>query len=93
MVNLPAALRKYDKKDRNMEKVTFEEALKRLEEIVSKLENGNAKLDESLSLYEEGIRLTALCNKMIEDAENRIKILSKDENGKIFEKEFSAGEL
>jgi exodeoxyribonuclease VII small subunit len=76
-----------------MEKVTFEEALKRLEEIVLKLENGNAKLDESLSLYEEGVRLTALCNKMIEDAENRIKILSKDESGKITEKDFSAGEL
>ena len=58
---------------------TFEEAIKRLEEIAGKLENGQASLDESLSLYEEGIALVRYCNELLNRAEQKIRIL--DPNG------------
>lgn len=70
------------------EKLTFEKAAQRLEEIVRLLENGKAPLDESLKLYEEGISLVRFCNDALDGAEKRIKILSADENGELAEKDF-----
>lgn len=52
--------------------LTYEEAYVKMEEILKKLENGNIKLDESLSLYEEGIHLYKHCSKMLEEAELKI---------------------
>ena len=52
--------------------LTFEEAYKRLESILSELESKNASLDESLSLYEEGISLYKHCNKLLDDAKLKI---------------------
>ncbi|MBQ8496763.1 MAG: exodeoxyribonuclease VII small subunit [Clostridia bacterium] len=69
-------------------KLTFEVALARLEEIVGKMENGNAMLDESLSLYEEGVKLIQFCSKALDDAEQKVKILQKGEDGKLVEKDF-----
>ena len=68
--------------------LTFEEALHLLEEIVSKLENQTAKLDESLELYETGIFLVKKCSKMLDDAEQKVKILSRGESGEIVLKDF-----
>jgi exodeoxyribonuclease VII small subunit len=62
-------------------KQTFEEAIKRLEEIVEKLEQGNVPLDEALNLYEEGIQLSRTCSEKLKTAELRIKKLSKDIKG------------
>jgi exodeoxyribonuclease VII small subunit len=62
-------------------KQTFEDAIKRLEEIVSKLEQGNVPLDESLDLYEEGIQLSRTCSEKLKTAELRIKKLGKDIKG------------
>ncbi|MBQ2896774.1 MAG: exodeoxyribonuclease VII small subunit [Clostridia bacterium] len=59
------------------EKVTFENALKRLEEIAEKLENPAEELDNAVKLYEEGVKLAAICNKYIDEAEQKITILSK----------------
>ena len=56
--------------------------MKRLEEIVAKLEEGELTLDETLDLFEEGVKLSKFCMKKLQDAEKRIEILSKDENGK-----------
>ena len=70
------------------EKLTFERAAERLEEIVRLLENGKAPLDDSLKLYEEGISLVRFCNEALEGAEKKIKILTVDENGVIAEKDF-----
>ena len=70
------------------EKLTFERAAERLEEIVRLLENGKAPLDDSLKLYEEGISLVRFCNETLEGAEKKIKILTVDENGVIAEKDF-----
>lgn len=55
------------------ERPSFEEALARLEEIVEKLESENISLEESVSLYEEGIKLSKKCSQTLEDAELRIE--------------------
>lgn len=54
----------------------FEEALKRLGEIVGKLESGDAPLDESLAMFEEGTALVRLCNEQLEKAEKQVKLLT-----------------
>jgi len=59
----------------------FEDALKKLEEIVQKLERGELPLEESLTCYEEGIRLSRLCHTKLEEAERRIEVLVKDAKG------------
>ncbi len=59
----------------------FEEALKQLEEIVQKLEKGELSLEESLALYEQGIRLSRLCHAKLEEAEGKIEMLMKDARG------------
>jgi len=60
---------------------TFEAALKRLEEIVQSLEKGDLALDDSLKLYEEGIKLSRLCHAKLEEAEGKIALLLKDARG------------
>ena len=55
--------------------LSFEDAMKRLEEIAGKLENGKATLDESLALYEEGIMLIRLCNEKLAAAEQKVRNL------------------
>ena len=57
-------------------KITFEDAMKRIEEIVSMLENGNTSLDKSIELFEEATKLCAFCNERLETAEQKIKSLS-----------------
>ncbi len=67
---------------------TFEEAMTRLEEIVRLLESGNAPLDVSLSLYEEGVSLVRLCNEKLDGAKQRVYRLSKAEDGTMTEQPF-----
>ncbi|MBQ5886354.1 MAG: exodeoxyribonuclease VII small subunit [Clostridia bacterium] len=71
--------------------MTFEAAMSRLEEIVRLLESGNAPLDVSLSLYEEGVALVRLCNTRLDNAEQRVKILSFTENGEAIENDMTGG--
>ena len=56
-------------------KLTFEKALARLEEIVSRLEAGDASLDESLKLFEEGAKLSSQCSAMLDKAEQKVSML------------------
>lgn len=74
-------MRFFAQKLRKMAEITFEQALKRLEEITVKLENGALPLDESMKLYEEGVKLSDLCAKQLNEAELKIKTLSEVENG------------
>ena len=62
-------------------KLSFEEAMKRLEEIVSHLEKGDIPLEDSLSLFEEGSQLLALCSGMLEDAEQKVSLLKRNDDG------------
>ena len=59
----------------------FEAALKRLEEIVRKLEGGELPLDTALELFEEGIQLSRFCNTTLGAAERRVEILLKSDSG------------
>ena len=60
---------------------SFEGAMARLEEIVRKLEGGEATLDESLKLYEEGISLVRTCSLKLDEAEKKIKLLNLTQEG------------
>lgn len=60
---------------------TFEAALQKLDEIVQKLEKGDLPLEQSLVLYEEGVRLSRLCHAKLEEAEGKIELLLKDARG------------
>lgn len=65
-----------------MAAVKFEQAMARLEAIVGELEKGDLPLDESLKVFEEGIRLSKNCLKILEEAEQKIELLVQDKNGK-----------
>ncbi len=60
----------------------FEDAMARLESIVAELEKGDLPLDESMKIFEEGIRLSKTCLKMLDDAERRVEVLVQDKDGK-----------
>ncbi|MCG0274986.1 MAG: exodeoxyribonuclease VII small subunit [Thermosediminibacteraceae bacterium] len=66
-----------------MAEYKYEDALARLEEIIEKLEMGNLSLEESLTLFEEGIKLTKICTKILDEAEGRVQVLIKDLNGEL----------
>ena len=57
----------------------FEEDLKKLEDIVSKLEKGDAPLEESIKMFEEGNKLTKTLQKTLDDAEGKIKVVMENE--------------
>ena len=59
----------------------FEEALNRLSEIVRILENGEASLDESIALFEEGIKLSKQCSTLLETAEQKVRFLQQESAG------------
>ncbi len=62
---------------------SFEESLKRLETVVDQLEKGELTLEESLKLFEEGVKLTASCKKELDDAEGKVQILVKQRDGSL----------
>ena len=70
----------------------FETAMKRLEEIVAKMEGGEPGLEESLVLFEEGIKLSRVLNKRLEDAERKVEMLVRDESGTLKTEPFEDGD-
>ena len=72
-------------------KKSFEEQMENLEKIVAELENGNLNLDESVNKFEEGIKISKECNKILEEAEKKITILVT-ENGEMKEENFETEE-
>ncbi len=64
-------------------KLKFEEGLKRLEEIVGRLESGNLSLEESLKLFEEGVSLVRFCNQQLAEAQQKVELLTKDQQGNV----------
>jgi len=75
-----------------MAKKKFEEALDELEKIVQRLEDANLPLDEALGLFEEGIKLSRFCSAKLEEAEKKVEILLKDEQGGTCRKPFEESE-
>ena len=72
-------------------KKSFESQIENLEKIVAELENGNLNLDESVNKFEEGIKISKECNKILEEAEKKITILV-NENGEMKEENFETEE-
>lgn len=72
-----------------MEEMTFEQAMKRLEEIVTQLESGDAPLEKSLALFEEGTKLSAFLSKTLDSAEQKVTLIQK-QNGQEEEIPFDA---
>ena len=67
---------------------TFEENMDRLEEIVNLLERGDAKLQDSLALFEEGTKLVGTCSAMLDEAELKVVKLQKGADGAPVESAF-----
>ncbi len=70
----------------------FETSLKKLEDIVKRLETGSLSLEDSLKAFEEGVRHAAFCSGKLDDAERRVEILLKQKDGSLKPEPFEAGE-
>jgi exodeoxyribonuclease VII small subunit len=71
------------------DKLSFEQSISRLEEIVSALEKGDAQLADSLKLFEEGTKLVAACETMLDEAEQKVAKLTKGADGAPVESAFT----
>lgn len=70
----------------------FEKAMERLEEIVKALESGELGLDESLKIFEEGMKLVRFCEEKLNEAEKKVTILTKRPDGSLEEVPFEIEE-
>lgn len=75
-----------------MSKKNFEQAMKELEKIVEELESGELPLEKALKKFEEGMRLSGLCSKTLDETEARITMLVKSPDGNIEEEPFTGDE-
>ena len=75
-----------------MSEINFEKTIKELDEIVTKLEKGDLPLDDMLKNFERGIELSRVCNKLLDDAENKVNILIKKDDGKCEKHPFTSSE-
>ena len=64
-----------------MSEIKFEKAMTRLENIIEELERGDLDIDKSLEIFEEGIKMSRLCSKKLNEAEAKIEKLSKGKKG------------
>jgi exodeoxyribonuclease VII small subunit len=74
-----------------MQEPTFEGSLKRLEEIVAQLEGNALALEQSLHIFEEGVKLVRFCTGRLDEAERRIEILLTDKDGRLHAEPFPEG--
>ncbi|MBW7459441.1 exodeoxyribonuclease VII small subunit [Paenibacillus sepulcri] len=63
------------------QEITFEEAIERLEVIVSQLENGDVPLEKAIDLFQEGMKMSQLCGAKLEQVEKKIEVLIESESG------------
>ena len=71
-----------------MPKMTFEQSMNKLEQIVQELESGDLPLEKAMSKFEEGIQLSKFCTGKLDETEKKITILMQDSNGKVSEVPF-----
>ena len=74
-----------------MKQDNFETKIKQLEKIVSELENGDSSLEDSLKKFEEGMKISKYCNKLLQDAEKKITIILEN-NEELNEEDFATEE-
>lgn len=77
-----------NKKNTDITKLSFEEAMNSLEDMVRKLESGGIGLDESIELYSDAIRLAKICNDRLDGAEQRVRRLTEGADGSITDAPF-----
>ncbi|MBO4294338.1 MAG: exodeoxyribonuclease VII small subunit [Alphaproteobacteria bacterium] len=75
-------------KNEDMEKLTFEDALQKLEVIVRELETGQIKLDDAVEAYEKAVSLKKICEEKLRSAELKIEKIEKNKDGEIVLKPF-----
>ena len=66
-----------------MGEIKFEKAIQRLEKIVDDLEKGEMDIDKSLEIFEEGIKMSRVCSKKLNEAEAKIEKVTKDQKGEL----------
>ena len=71
---------------------SFEDALKRLEDVLESLEHGNLNLEESVRAFEEGVKLVRFCHDKLDEVERRVELLLKNEAGRFLTKPFPEDE-
>ena len=73
-----------------MGEIKFEKAIQRLEKIVDDLEKGEMDIDKSLEIFEEGIKMSRVCSKKLNEAEAKIEKLTQDQKGELVTELFPA---
>jgi exodeoxyribonuclease VII small subunit len=73
-------------------KETFEDSFKKLEKIIAKMEGGDLPLEETLKLYEEGMRLYTHCSQKLTEVQKKVELLSQTSEGKLAGKPFPMDE-
>ena len=91
--NFPQTIRQLKRNFMAQKNQTFESSLGELEKIVRKLEDGELSLEESLKLFEDGVKLSRECQERLSQAERRIEILLKDSQGNPILQEINAENL
>ncbi|MFQ5701408.1 MAG: exodeoxyribonuclease VII small subunit [Acidobacteriota bacterium] len=84
-------MKKDPKEKKDTKDLKFEAALDKLESIVKKLEEGETSLEDSLKLFEEGVRLSRLCGEKLDMAQRKIEILMKTDKGDLEASPFDPG--
>jgi exodeoxyribonuclease VII small subunit len=74
-----------------MAEIKFEKAMDRLEHIVEELEKGELDIDKSLEIFEEGIKMSRVCSKKLNEAEQKIEKLTKNQKGELVAELFPTG--
>ena len=77
---------------KNKKELSFEDSLKRLEQVLESLEHGNLNLEESVKAFEEGVKLVRFCHDRLDEVERRVELLLKDEAGRFVTKPFPEDE-
>lgn len=78
--------------EENIQELSFEEALLRLENLVRELEGGRIKLDDAVKAYEQATSLKKICETKLENAKLKIEKIEADKNGKLSSEEFQGEE-
>ena len=73
-----------------MAKKSFEQSLRQLEKIVQELESGDLPLEKAIKKFEEGVQLSKYCSQKLDETEERINLLMKDDSGEVTEVPFTA---
>jgi len=81
-----------EKSEKQVTKQSFEAYMERLEQIVKQLEQGDLPLERSLELFEEGMKISGICRRQLEEAENKVELLVKKSDGQVVAEPFPSND-